>query len=81
MSDLPKPKYQWRGKRDQPNEFSAFDGARQIAWIHKYHLGWWNWYMCWNHAKNANRWTPPSGQAGSAREAAIEAEKMLRRRS
>ncbi|WP_234835780.1 hypothetical protein [Sinorhizobium meliloti] len=76
MSDLPKPKYRWRQTwRDAPKHFSGYDGGRHIASIHWYHMGWWNWFMCWNQAKNSNRWKRPNGQAETAREAALEAEK------
>nr|WP_225166235.1 hypothetical protein [Ensifer sp. IC4062] len=74
MPEEPKLKYQWRPTGKKPDMYSGFDGPREIAFVHKYHLGWWNWYMCWNHAKNSNRWQRPNGQADSAREAALAAE-------
>ncbi|WP_322886087.1 hypothetical protein U8C32_33555 (plasmid) [Sinorhizobium medicae] len=75
MSDLPKPKYKWRQTwPNHPKHFCGDDGSRHIASIYWNHMGWWNWFM-WNWAKNASRWKRPNGQAGSAREAALEAEK------
>ncbi|RVO50813.1 hypothetical protein CN090_13105 [Sinorhizobium meliloti] len=75
MSDLPKPKYKWRQTwADHPKHFTGFDGDRKFAHIHWYHMGWWNWFMCWHWAKNASRWKRPNGQADTARSAALEVE-------
>lgn len=75
MSDLPKPKYKWRQTwPDHRKHFTGFDGERKFAHIHWYHMGWWNWFMCWHWAKNASKWKRPSGQAASARAAALDVE-------
>jgi hypothetical protein len=42
MSDLPKPMARDRQEADM---YCGHDGAREIAPIHKYHLGRWNWHM------------------------------------
>ncbi|MBB4184810.1 hypothetical protein GGE07_001436 [Sinorhizobium terangae] len=73
MSEEPKPKYQWRHGQTSRNTFPGATAA-DISHIRWYHMGWWNWYMTWNWAKNANTWMPPNGQADSARAAALEAK-------
>lgn len=78
MTDLPRPKYKWIDDTQVTPIFHGYDLAtrRTIGRVEHHHSGWhWSWFM--SFAGWINPWDGLgrfSGQADSARAAALAAE-------
>ncbi len=69
----PRPRYHWQKDRYSETVFAGYDGRRQMGRIERHHLGYWFWFMTFNHALGLQA-TAVRGTADSPRNAARACE-------